>query len=56
MAPYQQRKAESAVLGLIDQFHQVDFLPLLASGEHDGMSSVVDPDVSLGPSLHVIER
>ena len=56
MATNQKGKTQATILGLSNQFHQVDFLALAAPGPHGGMARRVHNHVSLGPSLHVVER
>ena len=55
VATDQQRKTETALLGLVDQFHQVDLLTLAAPWADRGVSGGIDPYITLRPSLHVVE-
>ena len=56
MATNQKGETQPSILGLSDQFHQVDLLTLAAPRPHGGMSRRVHDHVSLRPSLHVVER
>jgi hypothetical protein len=55
MATHQQGKAESALLGLVDQFHEINLLTITSAGMNRGMARAIDPYISLGPSLHIVE-
>ena len=55
VATDEQGKTEPAFLGLIDQFHQIDLLPLLPSGTDHGVSRLVDAHIAFRPSLHIVE-
>ena len=55
MATHQQREAKSTITGLVDEFHQIDFLTILTTRAYHSMPGLVDFHISLGPSLHVVE-
>jgi hypothetical protein len=56
MATNKKWEPQASILGLSNKFHEVDLLPLAAPRPHSGMSRRVHDHVSLGPSLHVVER
>jgi hypothetical protein len=55
MASHKKWKMQVSLLGLGDQLHEIDFFPVLAPRTHDGMTGRVDFNISLRPSLDIVE-